>query len=691
MDALSLVARLTLNSDDYNEKLGNASKSAGSFGQKISKGLSSAMKGLGVAITGAATAVGAFVKSSVEGYGEFEQLTGGIQKLYGNMGMSLTEYAESVGKPIQEVGEEYYKLQAAQDAVMANARQAFRTTGMSANQYMNNITGFSAALINSVGGDTLEAANLADMAMRDIADNANTFGKYTAEELAGVYQALAKGQYQTLDNLNLGYGGTKEGMQGLIEQAMKLDKSFVASRDANGDLAMSYADIVQAIHIVQTDMNITGTTAREAASTIQGSLGMAKAAWQNLVAGFSDSEADMDSLMSDMIDSVIGYTDETGEHVNGVLDNILPAVETALSGIGSAIEKVIPIVSQKLPGIMQSILPSLLSASTSLVTGLISALPGLVGIVVDALPDVISTIWDTIVSLTNEYSPELGSFLEGVGEQFGNIAAWFSENSEGILSILESIGNAIAACFGWIAEHGDLVTGILAAILGGFMAYQTITGIIQAVAAAQTILNVVMAANPIGLIVIAIAALVAAFVTLWNTSDGFRDAVTNAWNSIVSAATALRDGVVNAFNSVKSTITGMISSAVSWGRDLIDNFVSGIKAKIQAVKDTISNVAGTVKSLLGFSEPEEGPLSNFHTYAPDMMKLFAQGVKDNEDMVRAQVAKSFDFGNVGTIGADYSGNGAGVTYANTYNFQVVDRAMLKQIMEYVNDELGVVV
>lgn len=201
MDFMKLKATLALDQSEYDSGLDKAEKKAKGFGGKLKTAM-----GVGVAAIGAATAaVGVLLKKSVEGYAEYEQMVGGIQKLYGNMGMSLEEYAASMNKSVDDVRGEWQNLEQAQTDVMNNAKQAFKTTGMSAQQYMETATSFSAALINSLDGDTVAAAAQTDVAMKAISDNWNTFGGDLAN-IQNAYQGFAKQNYTMLDNLKLGYG-----------------------------------------------------------------------------------------------------------------------------------------------------------------------------------------------------------------------------------------------------------------------------------------------------------------------------------------------------------------------------------------------------------------------------------------------------------------------------------------------------
>ena len=380
INVFDLFAKLTLDDAEYDKGLEDAQKKGEGFGSKLKSAMGVGVKAIGAGIGAASTALAALTKNAVEGYADYEQLVGGVETLFGAGGQSLTEYAYSVGKSVDQAEEEYSRLMTAQNEVLRNAENAFKTAGMSTNDYMETVTGFSAALIESVGGDTLKAATLADQAITDMSDNANKMGS-DMEAIKTAYAGFAKQNYTMLDNLKLGYGGTKEEMQRLLDKAGEIS-------GIEYDIS-SYADIVDAIHVVQTEMGITGTTAKEASSTISGSLGMLKGAWQNLVAGMGNGEADLDKLFSDLVDSA-----ETA------FENILPVAEQALSGIASVIEKLAPVIAEKLPGLIESILPSLLSSATTLVNALVESLPTILTAITNALPEIIVSITTTLADMT---------------------------------------------------------------------------------------------------------------------------------------------------------------------------------------------------------------------------------------------------------------------------------------------------
>lgn len=248
------------------------------------------------------------VKEAVNNYGDYEQLTGGVEKLFGNSADTVIRYAED----------------------------AYKTAGISANRYMEQITSFAASLTSSLGGDTKAAAEMGNQAVIDMADNANTFGT-SIESIQNAYQGFSKQNYTMLDNLKLGYGGTKTEMERLLTDAEKLSSTFKAQRDSNGNLTLSFSDIVEAIHLVQTEMNVTGTTAKEAASTLQGSAGTAKAAWENVLTTLGDGNGDVRDAVEDWTDAVKVQLENTGKTVVNVFKNIPDLVAGVCSAAYDAI------------------------------------------------------------------------------------------------------------------------------------------------------------------------------------------------------------------------------------------------------------------------------------------------------------------------------------------------------------------
>lgn len=739
MNVFDLSAKITLDKSGYEKDLNEAGskfaalgEKVGTIGSKLASGIGTAMKA-GIAAVGAAsTAVGALATNSVKAYADYEQMVGGVQKLYGNMGMSLTEYAQSVGKSVSEAGAEYYKLEAAQNKVLANAQNAYKTASMSANEYMEIATSFSAALINSLDGDSLKAADATDKAMRAISDNWNTFGGDIGM-IQGAFQGFAKGNYTMLDNLKLGYGGTKTEMEKLIADANEYAKTIGQASDLSID---SFADIVTAIDLIQQKQNIAGTTAREASTTISGSLGMAKAAWENLLTGMSDGEADLDKLMNNLVDSITGYTDEAGQHVNGVIDNILPVAEKALGSVGSMIEKLAPVISEQLPKLVTSILPSLLSAGanivSSLIQGITEALPQLLFMAGDIIYELLqglvdatngqqSTLMEIINTILGVFEENYMDFID-MGIQIldnitqgiikglpdlmyyaqeiilyltnaiiENLPMVISTASQFILTLTNGIAQALPELIPKAVEavttfveslidNADLlIDGAIALIVG--LAEGIVNALPRLIEKAPVIVEKLLMAiiNNVPKLIEASVQIVIKLVS------GIIQNLPKLVQAAVEIIGALVQGIVNSLGKIVETgsrikdsfynaIRGAISSAGQWGGDLIDSFVSGIRNAIGKVSSAVSSVASTVRSYLHFSEPDVGPLANFHTYAPDMMKLFAEGIEDNTDLVTDQIEKSFDFEDmltpsVGSMTSNNANSGMG-SYNNTVTINV---------------------
>ena len=352
-------------------------------------------------------------------------------------------------------------------------------------------------------------------------------------------------------------------------------------------------------------MGITGTTAKEGAETIQGSLATLKAAWQNLITGFANPDANLGQLIDDLVASA-----ETA------FNNLMPAIEHALGGVASFIEHIAPMIAEKLPALVEQILPPLLNAATTLVIALVNALPQFIPIIVEALPGIISQIWNAIVEIVKSQSPAIAAIMSTLGEVLGSV-------------------------FNWLIENGDTIIGIVTDIFTVFMMWEGlgfVVGIIQSLTTLLPALWAILSANPLGVIIAAIAAIILIIKNLWETNEEFRNGVINTWNSIKDFFTGIVDWI-------STLLTGLTAAAKVWGSDLLGNFINGIKEKWNSLKQTVGQTAESIKKYLGFSEPEEGPLSDFHTYAPDMMDLFAQGIRDNENVVRNQLEKSFDFSN----------------------------------------------
>lgn len=374
-------ARVTRQIDELGDKLSSGMKKGLDVAAKIGK-----VAAAGVA---AATAgVAALTKEAMAQYSEYEQLVGGVETLF----------KESA------------------DTVMGYAENAYKTAGLSANEYMNTVTSFSASLLQSLDNDTAQAAEKADLAITDMADNANKMGT-AMESIQNAYQGFAKQNYTMLDNLKLGYGGTKEEMERLLEDAGKLS-------GIKYDIS-SFSDIVDAIHVVQTELGITGTTAKEAATTIQGSINATKSAWANLLTGIADENADVEQLVNNLVDSA-----------STAAENIMPRIEQILSGVGELVAKIVPTIAERIPQLISDVLPKLLRAG-------MDALAGVAQGIGDAMPTLIQCALDAILTFAKGLSQSVPQMFPAVIEIITELAATLLDNIDKIIEAADGIITAL--------------------------------------------------------------------------------------------------------------------------------------------------------------------------------------------------------------------------------------------------------
>lgn len=570
-----------------NESMKDATNSASKM-SSVMKGIGSSAikvgKGLAVAGAAAATAVTALVSKSVGAFADYEQLTGGVETLFGAGGRSVEEYAQSVGKSVSDIQGKYDSLMSAQNVVLENANKAYMTAGMSANEYMDTVTGFSASLISSLGGDTNKAADYANSALVDMSDNANKMGT-DMESIKNAYQGFAKQNYTMLDNLKLGYGGTQEEMKRLLSDAEKLTGQRY-------DIS-SFADITQAIHAIQTQMDITGTTAKEASTTISGSWGSLKAAFQNVLVGLTTGGDMFDQSLDALVDSAKTFG-----------QNVIPAITGALSGVGSLIESLAPVIVAELPSMVSDILPHLVSAAKSLFTGLISQLPALGKAVLDAIPSIFDGMTDvigessvgklkgsfeglknTITDTFSNIGPMLKNFCEGGISTFCDALSTAMDLASGAISVIEALSPVIGAVAGAIITYKGAVMLWNAA--------ETAKNVVMGIStAAQWALNVAMTANPIGIVIVAIGALVGAFIVLWNKSEGFRNFWINLWEKVKAIVTSAWEGIKAGFEKIKNGISAV--------KEKVSTMWNGVKEKTSelwgGVKNAVSEKLNNIKS-----------------------------------------------------------------------------------------------
>ena len=591
MDVFDLVAKIRLDSSEYEQGVGKAKGTFSSLASGVKTGLATVAKVGAAAVTAGVAGVAALTKMGVEGYAQYEQLVGGVETLF----------------------------KESSNIVMGYAENAYKTAGMSANQYMETVTSFSASLIQSLDGDTAKAAEVGNMAITDMSDNANKMGT-SMEMIQNAYNGFAKQNYTMLDNLKLGYGGTKEEMQRLIDDANRV-------KEANGEMADlsidSFADVAEAIHIIQTEMGITGTTASEAASTIEGSLSMMKAAWQNLVVGMADENANMEVLINNFVESTALAA-----------QNLLPRIEQTLIGIGQLITALSPVIAEAVPQLVESVLPSLLTAGVSLITalvnGVVSALPALYTALLDAVQIILVEVFGVSEAKAGEFADSVNSFfmkvkdgflemvksaqtdgtflntvwegLKGTGQAFCDllVSLWNALsaaftlcveqiNTEG--TVLNSIWEYIKTCItSSIAIIQNVISLFAAVFKGDWNAvWESAKGIVSA--AWDIIKSWVKAALSVigSLISGAFQLITYPFRVIW---DGCKTIVSAAWDGIKSvvsgALNKMESALSSAWNAIKSTavtVWNAIKSAITKPINEAWELVSGVVGKLKSAFD----------------------------------------------------------------------------------------------------------
>lgn len=422
-----LFGSIVLDTSGAEKALAKVSKAGQKVGSVLGKGFKLAGqaalqmgKVIGAGVTAGTAAMGKLVSSAMSAYANYEQLEGGVQKLFGDDAQAL---------------------------VMEYARNAYRTAGLSANEYMDTVTSFSASLISSLGKDTVAAAAYADLAITDMADNANTFGT-SMEDIQNAYKGFSKQNYTMLDNLKLGYGGTQKEMERLLADASKL--SGVKYKIEN------FSDIIEAIHVIQDNQGIAGTTAAEAEKTISGSVNAAKAAWKNLLSGLADGEQDIDQLVSNLSETVLTAAQK----------NIVPRLQTMAPRLVQAVQTLVSTLGPQLPGIINTILPGMVEAATTLITGLADVLPDLLGSIIDVLPNVVKQIGGALKKL---FPSLLKTFKNLIGKiDFKGLGTAIGSGLRSIVTNLPDIMKGIGSAISWAWEHVGypLIAGIFKGVFG---------------------------------------------------------------------------------------------------------------------------------------------------------------------------------------------------------------------------------
>ena len=531
---------------------------------KIGSAVSTAVKASAAAVGAASAGVAALGTACINAYADYEQLVGGVETLFKDSADTIQTYADN----------------------------AYKTAGLSANEYMETVTSFSASLLQSLGGDTEKAAAAADLAITDMADNANKMGT-AMESIQDAYQGFAKQNYTMLDNLKLGYGGTKEEMQRLLADAEKLS-------GVKYDLS-SYADIVEAIHVIQTEMGITGTTANEASTTIQGSVASMKAAWANLMVGMADDTQDFDLLLSNFIESI-----------GTVADNLLPRIGIVIEGMGKLVAGLAPEIASALPTLTNELLPNLVELGVQSISALVQGIQengdslaagalSIVGTLAEGIAELLPMVADTaaslVVSLADGLTESLPDIIPIAIETISTLVENLTENANTIIDagiqIILALGEGLIAALPQLIETVPQIVINIANVINDnapklvdtalYLITRLAVGLVQAIPT--------LVAN----IPKIIEAIVDAFMAFQWLNLG-KQLIDGVANGVKKAGESMATAAKNTFSKFKSKLVGVevASELKNIGKHIIDGIVGGIKNSLSK----IANIAGKIKDTL---------------------------------------------------------------------------------------------
>lgn len=614
---------------DESSKLEKHVSKIGELAPKIGK---LAVKG----VAAAGAAIGTITKFAVSSYSEYEQLAGGVETLFGAQGMSLKKYAEKIGQTVEQARGKYVQLIQAQTEVMNNAKVAYKTAGMSANGYMNTITSFAAALKQSTANET-EAAKVANQTVIDMADNANKMGT-NMEDIQNAYQGFSKQNYTMLDNLKLGYGGTKSEMERLLQDAEKLTGVHY---DIN-----NLSDVYNAIHEIQENLGITGTTGEEAMKTIDGAMKMTKASWENLLTGLADPDQAVGPLISEFTSSL------------GILaKNVTPKIKEVFNALPNALIQITP----QLMNTIIDLAPSLILAAINLVAGLIGALPGILEPIFSELTDLFNKIPQFLKGNANI----VDGFLKSIDSGKPSIAAKGIEMITALINaiinslpiiiqigakIIDSLGSSISSNMpSFLSRFLDILIQLSQMILtnlpilvgvGMKLIFSLVQGLMSSLPtliskvptiianladafsnSAQTIFvwGVKIIAEIIKGLVMAIPSLIAnipkiiyAIFAVWNAINwwnlgkglinGIKNGITSMGGSLTSSAKnlfeSLKNNVSNIFNNIKKVIESPIFGAKTKVLAIIGELQNGVRVGFNFIKSHASSVWNGVKNAI---------------------------------------------------------------------------------------------
>ena len=573
-----------------------ASSKISTISNKLGNGLKTAAKIGTAAVSVAAAGIAAFTKKAVENYAEYEQLIGGVDTLFKKSSKKVQEYAA----------------------------EAYKTSGMSANDYMNTVTSFSASLLQSLGGDTKKAADYANQAVIDMSDNANKMGT-SVDLIQNAYQGFAKQNYTMLDNLKLGYGGTKTEMERLVKDAAKLDTSINAN-------SLSFGNIVKAIHAVQKNLDITGTTAKEASSTISGSISSMKAAWSNLVTGIADDNADFEQLINNFVESS-----------STALTNLIPRVEIALNGVSSLVDKLFPIVVNKIPDILDKSLPQITKSAVGIINTLATGLSNNSSMIVAAAISTIDTLIKTISSNLEKITKSAFNIIETLAN---GILQMLPDIIKLGLDLIVALANGLTK---FLPKLIPTIVSVVSEIVDTLTSPEQLSMLINS-AMALILALVTGLLNPDSM-----SKLMNAAITLiMNLVDYLLDSknISKLIKSAISIVAALVKGIISARLELANAALTLISELknkfinTDWGslgRNVINGILSGLKSAWSGLWSWFSN---GVSSLISGAKEKLGihsPSRVFSEIGKNMVLGLGEGWANNINKVGKKINGTIDF------------------------------------------------
>jgi phage-related protein len=571
-------------------------------GNLISEGIIAGIKGLASAMKSVASGLVNIGKEAIKNYADYEQLIGGVETLF---------------KDSANVVEEY-------------ANQSYKTAGLSANEYMETITSFSASLLQSLNGDTAKVAEVGNMAVIDMADNANKMGT-SMSMIQSAYQGFAKQNYTMLDNLKLGYGGTKTEMERLLKDATKISGVKYDIKNLN--------DVYQAIHVIQGELGITGTTSKEASTTISGSLSSMKSAWQNLLTGIADDNANFETLIGNLVDSIMTFA-----------DNIVPRIEVVMDGLVDLIL-----------GLADTLLPQVLEIGVNLIQNLVSGITNNIGNLMATVNQMITTILNALIQMLPQILQAgiqvIVSLITGIAQALPTL---IPQIVEAVMLMVETLINNIDL----ILDAGiQLIIGLAEGLIQAIpILIDKIPIIIDKLI--NTIINNLPKLLEMGITLIV------------KLAEGLIKAIPQLLSKIPQIITSLLNGIKNYFSKmvsiggellgkVKEGITKGISGMLDVGKNLVQGLWNGINNAKNWVLDKIKgfgkSILNGIKSIFGISSPSKVFRDEIGTnLALGIGEGFEKEMDNVSGMMEDAIPKDFDVG----VNTNYDGlNIEGNTYS----------------------------